>query len=57
MLVEPHPPIENEQGVDVSQIERQLRMSIPERVREMVHTANVFIAIQDRARVVPDADE
>jgi hypothetical protein len=55
--VEPHPPIENEQGVDVSQIERQLRMSIPERVREMVHTANVFIAIQDRARVVPDADD
>jgi hypothetical protein len=55
--VEPDTQIEDERGVDVSQIRRQLAIPVPERVREMVHAANVLIEIQDRARVVPHADE
>ena len=42
--------IEDERGVDISQIRRQLRMSIPERVREMVHAANVMMEIQRTAQ-------
>lgn len=38
--------IEDQRGVDISQIRRQLRMPVPERVREMVHAANVMLDIQ-----------
>ena len=31
------PSIEDERGVDISQIRNQLRLSVPERVRVMVH--------------------
>ena len=44
------PVVEDSRGVDVSQIRRQLRMTVPERVREMVHAANVLLAIQARSR-------
>lgn len=39
---------EDWRGVDVGQIRAQLRMSVPERVRVMVETANLLIEIQDR---------
>ena len=32
-------PIEDERGVDISQIHRQLNLTVPERVSEMVHAA------------------
>jgi hypothetical protein len=48
--VEQLPEIEDERGVDISQIRRQLRMSVPERVREMVHAANVMLDIQRTAQ-------
>jgi hypothetical protein len=44
------PVVEDSRGVDVSQIRRQLRMTVPERVREMVQVANVLMAIQARPR-------
>ena len=44
------PPIEDGRGVDVSQIRRQLRMTVPERVKSMVEAANTMLAIQERAR-------
>ena len=56
-FVEPKRSIEGDRGVDLSQIRRQLAMSVPQRVDEMVHAANVLIAIQDRSRVVPGADD
>ncbi|CAN5360279.1 hypothetical protein BH23ACT3_BH23ACT3_10730 [soil metagenome] len=43
-------PLEDWRGVDVGQIRRQLRMSVKDRVRTMVETANVMMAIQERAR-------
>jgi hypothetical protein len=43
-------PLENWRGVDVGQIRRQLQMSVEERVRTMVETANLLIAVQERAR-------
>jgi hypothetical protein len=43
-------PVENSRGVDVSQIRRQLRMTVPERVRSMVEAANTMLAIQERAQ-------
>ena len=49
--MEPAFPLEDSRGVDISQIRRQLRMSIPERVREMVHAANVLMEIQARSGV------
>ena len=42
--------IEDHRGVDVGQIRRQLRMSVPERVRSMVHVANVMLAMQRTAQ-------
>lgn len=46
-----HPPtIEDGRGVDVSQIRRQLDMTVPERVRSMVEAANTMLAIQERAQ-------
>ncbi|MSW77849.1 MAG: hypothetical protein F2681_00165 [Actinobacteria bacterium] len=43
------PLIEDSRGVDISQIRRQLRMTVPERVRSMVEAANTMLAIQERA--------
>lgn len=57
MAVETGSPIEDERGVDLTQIRRQLALAVPERVAEMVHAANVLIAIQDRAMSVKGADE
>lgn len=48
--MEQPPVIEDERGVDISQIRRQLRMSVPERVRHMVHVANVMMDIQRTAQ-------
>jgi len=48
--VEEAPPIEDSRGVDISQIRRQLRMTVPERVRSMVEAANTMLAIQQRAQ-------
>jgi len=42
--------IDDWRGVDISQIRRQLRMTVPERVESMVHTANVMISIQTTAQ-------
>jgi hypothetical protein len=44
------PSLEDARGVDVSQIRRQLQMSVPERVRSMVDIANAMLAIQQRAQ-------
>ena len=44
------PVIEDERGVDISQIRRQLALPVPERVRVMVEAANARIAIQERAQ-------
>jgi hypothetical protein len=43
-------PNEDERGVDVGQIRRQLNLTVAERVREMVHAANVVMTIQESAR-------
>jgi hypothetical protein len=42
--------LEDERGVDVAQIQAQLRMSVPERVRTMVAVANAKIAMQKAAK-------
>ena len=42
--------LEDHRGVDISQIRRQLRMSVQERVRDMVHVANVMMEIQKTAQ-------
>jgi hypothetical protein len=55
--VEPNPAVEDDRGVDVGQIRRQLRMSVPDRVREMVDAANELIAVRDHARAAPQTDE
>lgn len=44
------PVVEDERGVDISQIRRQLALSVPERVRVMVEAAHAMIAIQERAQ-------
>ena len=40
---------EDWRGVDVGQIRRQLRMTTKERVRDMVHAANVMMSIRENA--------
>jgi hypothetical protein len=45
-------PIEDERGVDISQIRRQLQMSVEERVQHMVEAANTFMEIQSHVRLV-----
>jgi hypothetical protein len=45
--------IEDSRGVDVSQIRRQLRMSVPDRVKSMVEAANIMLAIRERAQASP----
>ncbi len=42
--------LEDERGVDVAQIQAQLRMSVPERVRTMVEVANAQIAMREAAK-------
>lgn len=44
------PVIEDERGVDISQIRRQLALPVPERVRVMVEAANTMIAMADHAQ-------
>lgn len=43
-------PNEDERGVDIGQIRRQLKLTVAERVREMVHAANVMMTMQENAR-------
>lgn len=43
-------PLEDNRGVDVGQIRELLRMSVPERVRSMVATANMLLEVQARAQ-------
>ena len=43
-------PNEDARGVDVGQIRAQLNLTVAERVREMVHAANVLMTIQENAR-------
>ena len=43
-------PNEDERGVDLTQIRAQLKLTVAERVREMVHAANVVITIQENVR-------
>ena len=42
--------LEDERGVDISQIHAQLALSVPERVRVMVDAANRLIALEEAAR-------
>ena len=44
--------IEDERGVDISQIRRQLRMSVEERVRHMVGVANTLMEIRATVRFI-----
>jgi len=44
--------IEDERGVDISQIRRQLQMSVEERVQHMVEAANTFMEIRSPVRFV-----
>ena len=43
-------PNEDERGVDIGQIRGQLKLTVAERVREMVHAANVMMRMQENAR-------
>jgi len=43
-------PNEDERGVDIAQIRALVKLTVAERVREMVHSANVLMAIQENAR-------
>jgi hypothetical protein len=42
-------PLEDWRGVDIDQINNQLRMSVPDRVRIMVEAANVMMSMQSHA--------
>ena len=43
-------PNEDERGVDIGQIRVLVNLTVAERVREMVHAANVLMTIQENAR-------
>jgi hypothetical protein len=43
-------PNEDERGVDIGQIRGQLKLTVAERVRDMVHAANVMMTMQENAR-------
>jgi hypothetical protein len=43
-------PNEDERGVDIGQIRALVKLTVAERVREMVHAANVLMTIQENAR-------
>jgi hypothetical protein len=45
-------PIEDERGVDISQIRRQLQMSVEERVQHMVEVSNKFMEIRSHVQFV-----
>lgn len=51
VVVEPL-EIEDSRGVDISQIRRQLRMSVEMRVRHMVEVTNTLMEIRASARFV-----
>lgn len=42
--------LEDERGVDITQIRAQLALSVPERVRVMVDAANRLIDLQEAAK-------
>ena len=46
------PTIEDSRGVDLSQIRRQLRMSVEDRVRHMVVVANTLMSIRATTRLL-----
>jgi hypothetical protein len=48
-MADPQIRTEDERGVDVAQLRRQLELTIPERVRTMVAAANALMAIQRHA--------
>jgi hypothetical protein len=50
--MEPFPLIEDERGVDISQIRRQLRLPVEDRVRHMVEVINTLMEIRASARFV-----
>ena len=41
---------EDERGVDIGQIRALVNLTVAERVREMVHAANLLMTIQENAR-------
>lgn len=43
-------PNEDWRGVDLTQIRAQLRLSVKDRVEDMVRAANVLMAIRENAR-------
>jgi hypothetical protein len=43
-------PNEDERGVDIGQIRGQLKLTVAERVRDMVNAANVMMTMQENAR-------
>lgn len=49
--------LEDERGVDISQIHAQLALSVPERVRVMVDAANRLIALQEASRQEVEAKD
>lgn len=44
--------IEDSRGVDISQIRRQLRMNVEDRVRHMVEVTNTLMDLRARVRFV-----
>jgi hypothetical protein len=42
--------LDDERGVDVAQIQAQLRMSVPERLRTMVAVANAQIEMREASK-------
>ena len=45
-------PLEDERGVDLSQIRSLLRMSVAERARHMIDVANKLSAIRRSSKIV-----
>lgn len=52
VVVEQFPVNEDDRGVDVGQIRRQLRMSVEERVQRMVAVTNTLMEIRATVRFV-----
>lgn len=50
--MDPMPTIEDGRGVDVSQIRRQLRMSVEDRVRHMVDVTNRLMEVRVTVRLL-----
>ncbi len=49
--------LEDERGVDITQIRAQLALSVPERVRVMVDAANRLIDLQEAAKQAGEASD